>query len=484
MMLYDFWSWLVLLQHELLLFAGVFFLIGAVDDIAIDGIWLWLKLSGKAKTPRVNRSKIAAQPLSGPVAVFIPAWGEAQVIGDTIRHALAVWPHKSLRLYVGCYGNDPDTIAAAMSAGSDLARRGDHRLRIVIHDREGPSTKADCLNRLYSALRDDERRAGQLYTCVIFHDAEDMVDPAGLSLLDAEIAGGADFVQLPVEPLAQPKSRWLGSHYCEEFAEAHGKNLVVRDALGAGLPGAGVGCALSRAALRQFVHLRLDEQPFDASALTEDYELGLAVSEMGGVSRFVRARDQDGSVVATRAFFPSQLTHVVRQKKRWIHGIALQGWDRIGWTGDLVEIWMRLRDRRGPFAAIVLAVGYSALTVTLALWVGAALGLVPKAPLPPGLEVLIALNLAAFLWRVAWRWVFTSRTYGWGEGLRAILRIPLVNIVSIMAGRRALTAYAATLFGQVAKWDKTPHFDHPASANQPFHLKDGKASAAFGRGAL
>ena len=32
-------------------------------------------------------------------------------------------------------------------------------------------------------------------------------------------------------------------------AEAHGKELVVREAIGAGLPSAGVGCAIARDAL-------------------------------------------------------------------------------------------------------------------------------------------------------------------------------------------------------------------------------------------
>ena len=29
------WQWFALLQHELLLFAGIFFLIGAADDLAV-----------------------------------------------------------------------------------------------------------------------------------------------------------------------------------------------------------------------------------------------------------------------------------------------------------------------------------------------------------------------------------------------------------------------------------------------------------------
>ena len=48
----DLWQWIALLQHELLLFAGVFFLIDALDDLAVDAVWLWLKATGWALTPQ------------------------------------------------------------------------------------------------------------------------------------------------------------------------------------------------------------------------------------------------------------------------------------------------------------------------------------------------------------------------------------------------------------------------------------------------
>ncbi|MEL6238162.1 MAG: glycosyl transferase family protein [Pseudomonadota bacterium] len=457
------WELLALVQYELLLFAGFFFLIGAIDDILIDALWVWLKITGKAKTPLVHRAELVKQPLNGPVAVFIPALHEAAVIRATLVHALTVWPQAGLRVYVGCYPNDPDTIAAAMKAASECARSGDHRLRIVIHDRPGPSTKADCLNRLHQALRDDERRSGRLFASVVFHDAEDMVDPGALSMLDEAIAEGADFVQIPVEPLPQEQSRWLGSHYCEEFAEAHGKAMVVREALGAALPAAGVGCAVSRRALHQLSRRRIDGAPFEAQSLTEDYELGLAISSMGGTARFIRARGEDGAFVATRAFFPNRLSHVVRQKTRWVHGIALQGWNRMGWTRGVLETWMRARDRRGPLSALVLLVGYTLLLLTMTLWIAAEAGFAPELSLSPLLALLIGANFAAFAWRAAWRFGFTAQTHGWREGVRAVLRIPLTNVISILSGRRAIVAYARTLGGRKVEWDKTPHLSHPAS---------------------
>jgi len=45
--------------------------------------------------------------------------------------------------------------------------------------------------------------------------------------------------------------------------------------------------------------------------------------------------------------------------------------------------------------------------------------------------------------------------------LRAILRIPVANIIAIMAGRRAVMTYLGTLSGSAIEWDKTDHAAHP-----------------------
>ena len=456
------WQWLALLQHELLLFAGVFFLIGALDDLTVDGLWLWLRATGRVVTPRRSRAALQTRALHGPVAVIIPAWREATVIGQTIRHLLDSWPQREVRLYVGCYRNDPATLGAAVAAAL-----GDPRLRLVIHGADGPTTKADCLNRLFAALLLDEERGGRRFTGIIFHDAEDMVDPGALGLLDEAIAGGADFVQLPVEPLVVRGRGWwarlLGSHYCEEFAEAHGKALVVRDALGAGLPGAGVGCAASRRAIDRLIARQGNGVPFASDSLTEDYELGLAIAASGGRCRFIRARGEDGRLIATRAFFPHRFDAVVRQKARWVLGIALQGWDRVGWAGGPAERWMRARDRRGPLTALVLLVGYALVVLTGVMGVMVVTGMAEPAPLTPLLKAVLIANALAFGWRIAMRFAFTAREYGWAEGALAVLRLPLANVVTIIAGRRAVFAYARTLGGRAAVWDKTEHDAHPAS---------------------
>lgn len=453
-------DWLPILRHELLLFAAFWFIVGAVDEFAVDLVWIWMRLTGRAQAAWLPEG-FERQELGDQVAVFIPAWQEAAVIGSTVRHTLENWRQSGLRLYVGCYRNDPETVAAAIAAAA-----GDSRLRIVIHERDGPTTKADCLNRLYAAMQADEARMGRAYAALVLQDAEDMVHPAGLVAIDRALCD-ADFVQLPVRPVVHPRSRWISAHYAEEFTESHAKVMVVRDFLGAALPAAGVGSGFSRQAIEALAATRKaqgEAGPFAAECLTEDYELGLLVSQMGGSGRFLRLRDSAGNLVATGSFFPASLAAAVRQKTRWVHGIALQGWDRLGWGDRPVDWWMALRDRRGPLTALVLAVAYLLVVIeglmALARWAGLP---VPHLQPSPALVFMLAISLMAFGWRAMFRMLFTAREYGWAEGLRAVARMPLANIIAIMAGRRALFAYLVSLRSGTVSWDKTVHQSHPAA---------------------
>lgn len=464
---FDPWQWLEIVEHELLLFAAVFFLIGAIDELAIDLAWLRLKLTGRTRP--VDFAVPSDAPLAGIAAVLVPAWREGEVVAAMLRHCRESWPQRELRVYAGCYRNDTGTLAALAEGAAQ-----DPRIRIVVHAVNGPTTKADCLNRLYAALAVDERRSGVRARSVVLHDAEDMVHPAALALIDAAL-DTADFVQLPVIPVPQPRSRWIAGHYGDEFAEAHGKTMVVRDSLGAGLPAAGVGCGFSRAILDKLSSARGGAGPFAAECLTEDYEMGLLIAEGGARQRFVRALAPDGSLIATRELFPADLGVAVRQKTRWLHGIAFQSWDRLGWHGRLSERWMRLRDRNGPLTALVLAAAYLVIVIWAVLLVAERAGWHDPAPLTFGVVILLWINLASFLWRAAFRFGFTTQSYGWVEGLWAIPRIPFANVIAIMAGRRATAAYLRSLLGGAVRWEKTPH---PFHASVLFTPRPGGPAAA------
>jgi adsorption protein B len=266
-----------------------------------------------------------------------------------------------------------------------------------------------------------------------------------------------------VLPLIHPHSKWIGGHYADEFAEAHIKEMPVRQSLGAGLPSAGVGCAFGRDLLERLAQ-RAGGVPFDALSLTEDYELGLRVREIGGRSAFLRVAPAPGEPpIATREYFPGTLAASTAQKSRWMAGIALSGWDRMGWRGGLAERWMRLRDRQSLLAALFLLAGYSALLLWLLLAPARLIAGMETPPVPPLLALLVTVNLAMLAWRMTLRAAFTTYAYGWREGLRAVPRAAVGNLIAMLAAAQALARYRTQRRTGRMRWDKTAHI-FPAAA--------------------
>lgn len=442
---------------ELALFASAGFLLFALDDLAVDLIYFvrrgWRSATVYQRHPRVDVRSLRSPAEPGWLVVFIPAWDEAAVIGKMLRASLDRLAHPNFTLMVGHYRNDPATAAA-------LAEVTDPRILPVCVGVDGPTTKSDCLNRLYSALVRLETERGRRAKAVILHDAEDLVHPFELPVFDALIER-AGVLQLPVAPLPDPGGSWVAGHYCDEFAESHGKDLVVREAVGASIPLAGVGCAVRRDALSRLA-AAFDGKPFGAGSMTEDYEMGLRLGALGERSMFVRlpvdaAREE---LVASRGYFPATLDAAVRQKARWIGGIAFAGWDRMGWRGGLGERWFRLRDRRGPLSAVLLAAGYLSMLLWGQLWLAESLGAPPPEPMSPALLALMQINVALLAWRLLMRASFTARLYGWKEGLLALPRTLVANAVAVLAAHRALKIH---LSGGPRQWDKTAHV-FPAEA--------------------
>jgi bacteriophage N4 adsorption protein B len=328
----------------------------------------------------------------------------------------------------------------------------------------GPTTKADCLNNLWRALNRDELAGGYKAKAIILHDAEDYVHPLELRVYDYLIERAAA-VQLPVVPIAVPGSAWISGHYCDEFAEAHGKSMVVREAVGASVPLAGVGCAIERNRLGRIAIAR-NGDPFDAESLTEDYELGLGLGADGGKVIFARMLDEYGNLVGTRACFPDTYEAATRQKARWMTGIALAGWDRLGWRGGFSETWMRLRDRKAVFAAIVLTTAYLsiALTVVLIGLDNAGLYVAPRTS--STVRILLLLTLVLLAWRIIIRFAFVWLMHGVSQAFLSIPRTFVANIIGIVAARRACWTYLRLLLGGTLSWDKTEHTHFPDKVTQ------------------
>ncbi len=440
-------------QHELLLLCVVFFTLGALDDLGFDLAYIVFRITGRMRG--ADRIPSAPSGLSQPLAIFLPAWQEAEVIGPTLRRMQSAWGRDAYCIYIGCYRNDPDTIAAALV---DVTYP--EQVKLIINSELGPTTKGDCLNRLWTAMLHDETHGGFRYAGIALHDAEDWVHPQELSLYRHYLPRHA-MVQIPVMPFIPARGAWIAGHYADEFTESHGKTLRVRHALGGSLPAAGVGCAFDRD-MMHFIAQDRGGLPFSSDSLVEDYELGLLIHDLGGQAILAYHQGTDGTIIATRALFPTAIDDAVRQKTRWLTGIALAGWDRMGWRGGLVEYWMRLHDRRSVLAALILAMGYGLMLLSVALWA------IAPAPMASGKDSVwsqLALFCAVILvWRIVVRAIFVARRYGWWQGLLSMARQPVANMIAIMAGYRSVVRYTRYCLGRPLNWDKTAHHgpDHAA----------------------
>jgi adsorption protein B len=289
---------------QLALFAGIGFLVFAANAVAVDLIYFcrraWRSATVYRRFPRAFASELVSPEKPGFMAILVPAWDEAAVIASMLKATLKRLEHSNYQIFVGHYRNDPATAAA-------IASVVDYRIESVLVEADGPTTKADCLNYLYDALIAYEVATGAAAKAVVLHDAEDVVHPLELSLFDRLIER-AGVIQLPVLPLIDPGSNWISGHYCDEFAEAHAKEMVVREAVGASIPLAGVGCAIAREPLARLAAMH-GGRPFVGGSMTEDYELGLRIGALGLKTMFVRipARPGDRSMVASRGHFPSSL---------------------------------------------------------------------------------------------------------------------------------------------------------------------------------
>ncbi|MEA1072503.1 hypothetical protein [Sphingomonas sp. LY160] len=75
------------------------------------------------------------------------------------------------------------------------------------------------------------------------------------------------------------------------------------------------------------------------------------------------------------------------------------------------------------------------------------------------MSALMTINAALLGWRLLMRAAFTTSAYGLAQGLRAVPRTIVANLIAVLAAKRALDLHIG---GGPKRWDKTHHI-FPAS---------------------
>jgi bacteriophage N4 adsorption protein B len=427
---------------------AVWILLNGLDDLFIDVAFLFLR-----KPLTWPRDAELAQPGQRRIAILVPLWHEHQVIGEMLQHNLAAILYGNYDFFVGVYPNDALTLQAV-----DRIARGDARVHLAVCSHDGPTSKGDCLNSAYDAMAQYEQRHGLEFEIVVIHDAEDLVHPQALQLINW-FSREYQMVQVPVLPLATGLGEWTHGVYCDEFAEFQLKDIPVRQALGGFLPSNGVGTGFERSALER---LRAQNHGliFDPDCLTEDYETGLRMFMAGYRQIFVPVRLEKSGPVATREYFPRRGRAAIRQRSRWVAGIALQGWERHGWSSTARQRYWFWRDRKG-LAANLIAPLAGLLSVFWICSVLAGYGLGPRLPVvhvPAWLIAVYFITTGISVLEAGIRVHLSARLYGAGFAAAAPLRILWANLINCLATLEALELFVkARVERRSPAWRKTEH---------------------------
>ena len=434
-------------------------LISGLDDLFLDVLCLaaWIKGlahrhgSALKSSERVSAPNTLALP-EKRFAIFVPLWQEYQVIAGMVEHNLAAIHYENYDFFIGAYPNDELTLDAVR----DLENRFS-RVHLAVCPHDGPTSKADCLNWIYQRMLLYEETYRTRFEVIITHDAEDLIHPEALPQINA-YADSYDMIQIPVLPLPTPLMKFVHGVYCDEFAEWQLKDMPARAMLGSFIPSNGVGTGYTRGAIEKLAESD-HNLIFEPTCLTEDYENGLRLHRLGCPQSFIPLMRARSSYIATREYFPQTFRGAIRQRSRWVMGIALQTWERYGWRGSVSEVYWYWRDRKGllgnPLSLLTnLIFLYGLATLIVAQCTGSPWGL---ARFSLHAEVLAG-TAALQAIRIGVRLGCTFRIYGFRMALGVPVRVVCANYINSLATFRAVFFYfRARVRHTPLIWFKTEH---------------------------
>ncbi len=428
-------------------------IVSGIDDLWIDFCYLADRLSKQRSSTTVPPPGDPAALEEALIALWIPAWREDAVIAQMIAHNVSSIRYARYHIFAGTYPNDEATLEALRQIEGQYPN-----LHVSLTPHDGPTSKADNLNWIYQNLCLVEERIGEQFDIVVIHDSEDLIHPEEFRWLN-HYCRDFDFVQIPVLALPTPWYEFTHGIYCDEFAESQQKDLPTRNRLGGFAPSCGVGTGYRRSALAKLAESE-SNRLFEPDSLTEDYLNGLYMHRLGMKQIYLPVAWVKGQPVATREYFPRKAHAAVRQRTRWVTGIALQTWQKVGWSRDWHENYWLWRDRKGLLGNPL------SLLSNLLLALGA-VGIMP--PVGGALLIASAAGLLLQLVRMGWRIYFTRRVYGMPYALLVPLRIPWSNLVNTLATISALARYARARWrNEPLVWLKTEHAYPNRQALNPY----------------
>ena len=420
-------------------------LISGLDDLFIYFILFLSQFQKKKVVPKASDLR---EKLEQRIAIFVPLWKEHQVVRQMVEHNIASILYENYDVFLGGYPNDPATID---EIGQVASRFVNVHLAQVPHD--GPTSKADCLNWVFQTMLEFEEVNETHFDLVIVHDAEDLIHPEGLRWINW-YGGKYDMVQIPVLALETPPMEFTHGIYCDEFVEFQMRDLRVREILRGFLPSSGVGTGFSRWALETLAE-RDSNRVFEPSCLTEDYENGFRIHKAGGRETFLPIEFRQGVPIATREYFPRTFRAALKQRTRWVTGIALQGWQRHGWSGGPRQWYWHWRDRKGLVGNPLSVV---ANLLFLYFVARAVCGVNLAGQTDWWIRVFSSFAVALNLLQITTKMVLVKRIYGWKHVLILPLRIPFANLVNALATFAAIYTFTQSrLANSPLQWLKTEH---------------------------
>lgn len=465
--------WLII--KYLILFAALIIMLSGLDDFFIDSYYwirrIWRKFTIYSKHKPFNVNELYKNT-EKPIAIMVPAWQEKGVIADMAALAASSFEYYNYHIFIGTYPNDPET-----QHDVDIVVEHYRNIHKVVTRNPGPTNKSDCLNNIVEQIFIFEKSHNIKFDVFVLHDAEDVIHPLELKLFN-HLVEHNDLIQIPVFPFQRKWYDLTAGHYEDEFAENHGKDLIVRESILGFVPSAGVGTALSRKAIERLEEIH-DGEIFSVDTLTEDYSLAYelfkekmklifarvpAEVEYTARNRYDKAISGEKQVlIAVREFFPSTFGKAVNQKSRWLTGITLQGWQKIGWTDSFKTNYILFRDRKAILTNLANALAYILVINVLFMALYSKFN-TDAWWYPPIVEedtllwTLLVINAFFLLNRVLQRMYFTYAVYGIKGALLSFPRIVWGNIINFFAMLKAIRQFFKNKKeGTTISWDKTIH---------------------------